>query len=157
MVRRRWYYQKSDGKRHGPYSSRKMKQLARQGHLEPRDRVWKAGSPSTFLAADFPQLYLRTATHRTWLHVLKTLAWMAACLLAAAVTSPWSNLSVALPAAARPWLTGFSIASLAAAILAGGIGFLRLDATYMMVPSQSSRSRKPPPPSRRAQARGMTR
>ena len=152
MAQRRWYYQKSDGKRHGPFSSRRMKKLARQGHLEPRDRVWKAGGSATFLAADFPQLYVRAATHRTWLHVLKTLSWMAAFLLAAAVTSPWSNLALALPAAARPWLTGVSIASIAAAILAGGIGFLKLDATYMMIPSQSSGRRKPPSPGRKAQA-----
>lgn len=152
MARRHWYYQKSDGRRHGPYSSRGMRKLAREGHLEPRDRVWKAGSPSTFLAADFPQLYLRTATYRTWLHVLKTFAWMAAFLLAAAVTSPWSNLSAALPASGRPWLTGVFITSLAAAIFAGGIGFLKLDATYMMIPSQPSRRRKHPPPSRRKRA-----
>lgn len=144
MARRHWYYQKSDGRRHGPYSSSRMKKLARQGHLEPRDRVWKAGSPATFLAADFPQLYLRVTTHRTWLHLLKTLATMAACLLAAAVSSPWSNLSDALPATARPWLTALCIASLAAAMLAGGIGFLTLDATYMMTPPKSGGRRRKP-------------
>jgi hypothetical protein len=142
MPRRHWYYQKSDGKRHGPYSSRRMKKLARQGHLEPRDRVWKAGSPATFLAADFPQLYLRVATHRTWLHLLKTLTAMAACLLAAAFTSPWSKLAVALPSAADPWLTGVCIASLAAAIIAGGIGFIRLDATFMMIPPERTARRR---------------
>lgn len=138
MPRRRWYYQKSDGKRRGPYSSGRMKKLARRGHLEPRDRVWKAGSPNTFLAADFPQLYLRVATHRTWLHGLKTLSLMAACFLAAAVTSPWSDLAKAMPTAVHPWLTGISIASVAAAILAGGIGFLKLDATYAMIPPEST-------------------
>jgi hypothetical protein len=142
MPKRHWYYQKPDGKRHGPYSSRRMKKLARQGHLEPRDRVWKAGSPATFLAADFPQLYLRVATHRTWLHALKTLTTMAACLLAAAVTSPWSNLALALPTSAHPWLTAICIASLAAAILAGGIGFIRLDASYMMIPPESTGRRR---------------
>jgi hypothetical protein len=151
MARRHWYYQKSDGTRHGPYSSRRMKKLARQGHLEPRDRVWKAGSPGTFLAADIPQLYLRVATHRTRLHVLKTLGLMAACLLAAAVTSPWSDLSLALGPPGRPWLTGLSIASLATAILAGGIGFLRLDATYLMIPPTCSR--RPRPENRRKPVR----
>ena len=143
MARRHWYYQKIDGKRHGPFSSRRMKKLARQGHLEPRDRVWKAGSPAIFLAADVPQLYLRVPTHRTWLHTLKTLGLIAACFLAAAVTSPWSYLSLALWPPARPWLTGLSIASLAAAILAGGIGFLTLDATYLMIPPTCSRPRRP--------------
>ena len=138
MARRHWYYQKSDGKRHGPFSSRRMKKLARRGHVEPRDRVWKAGSQTAFLAADFPQLYLRVATHRTRLHILKTLAVMAACFLAAAVTSPWSNLSLAAGPAVRPWLTGFSVTSLAIAILSGGIGFLKLDATYMMIPPEST-------------------
>lgn len=142
MARRHWYYQKSDGKRHGPYSSRRMKKLARQGHLGPKDRVWKAGGSATFLAADFPQLYVRVATHRTWTQVLKTLSWMAAFLLAAAVTSPWSNLALALQPGARPWLTSLSIACLAAAILAGGIGFLKLDATFMMMPSQGRRQRR---------------
>jgi hypothetical protein len=145
MPRTHWYFQKSDGKRHGPYSSRRMKKLARQGHLEPRDRVWRAGSPATFLAADFPQLYIRVATHRTWLHLLKTLTAMAACLLAAAFTSPWSNLSLALPTAAQPWLTAICIASLAAAILSGGIGFIRLDATYMMIPPESTGRRRRQP------------
>ncbi len=138
MARRRWYYQKSDGKRRGPYSSRRMKKLARRGHLEPRDRVWKAGSPNTFLAADFPQLYLPVATHRTWLHVLKTLSLMAACFLAAAVMSPWSDLAIILPTAVHPWLTVVSIASGAAGILVGGIGFLSLDATYMMIPPENT-------------------
>lgn len=143
MGRRHWYYQKSNGKRHGPYSSRRLKKLARRGHLEPRDRVWKAGSPTTFLAADFPELYLRVATHRTWVQVLKTLSLMAACLLAATVTSPWSILASTMPATTRPWLTGFSIASVAAAILAGGIGFLELENTCMMIPPESTGRRKP--------------
>lgn len=142
MARRRWYYQKSDGKRRGPYSSSRMKKLARRGHLEPRDRVWKAGSPNTFLAADFPQLYLRVATHRTWLHVLKTLSVMGAWCIAAAVTSPWSDLAAAMPTPVRPWLTAFSIASLAAAILIGGIRFLKLDATYAMIPPESTGRRR---------------
>ena len=142
MPKRHWYYQKSDGERHGPYTTRRMKRLAHQGPLEPRDRVWKAGSPATFLAADFTQLYLRVATHRTWLHLLKTLILLAACLLAAAVTSPWSDLAPALPAAAHPWLTGFCIVSLATAILAAGIGFLKLDATYMIIPPESTGRRR---------------
>lgn len=142
MPRRRWYYQKSDGKRRGPYSSSRMKRLARRGHLDPRDRVWKAGSPTTFLAADFPQLYLRVATRSTWLHMLKTLVLMAACFLLAAVTSPWSDLAAAMPTAARPWLTSFSIVSLAAAIFAGGLGFLTLEATYAMIPPESTGRRR---------------
>ena len=138
MARRHWYYQKPDGTRHGPFSSGRMRKLARRGHLAPRDRVWKAGSSSTFLAADFPQLYLRVATHKTRVHLLKTFSAMGAGLLATAVTNPWSDLSLALPPAARPWLTVLCIASLAAAFIVGGIGFLKLDDTFMMVPPEST-------------------
>ncbi len=141
MGRRHWYYQTADGRRQGPYSSRRMKKLARRGLIKPADRVWRAGSAAAFLAADIPQLYLRVATQRTWLHLLKTLSLMAVFLLVAAVTSPWSDLALALSPAARPWLTGLCLASLAAALLAGAIGFLMLNATYRMVPPESSKRR----------------
>ena len=127
-----------------------MKKLARRGHIEPRDRVWKAGSGATMLAADIPQLFTRVSTRRTWLHLWKTLSVMAVFLLAAAVTSPWSELSQAVAPTLRPWLTGFCIASLAAVILAGGIGFLKLDATYWMVPGDQSGSRPNSSPVARA-------
>lgn len=141
MSRRHWYYKKSDGKRHGPYSSRRMKKLARTGHIQPTDRIWKTGSETTMLAADMPQLFTRTATHRTWFHILTTLSIMGLFLLIAAVTNPWSTLADTVSESARTWLTGVCLASGMAGLAAGAIGFFLLESTYRMEPRKSSRTK----------------
>ncbi len=53
-----WYYAKGD-KKHGPVSSKQLKQLARTGELLPTDLVWKEGAadwkPAKLLNGLFPE------------------------------------------------------------------------------------------------------
>ncbi|MEO1992969.1 MAG: DUF4339 domain-containing protein [Pirellulales bacterium] len=141
MGKKHWYYQKNDGKRHGPYSSRRMKKLAMRGHLKPSDRVWKTGSATAMLAADIPQLFLRTPTTRTRFHILTTLSIMGLFLLLAAVTNPWSTLADTVSDSGRRWLNGVCLVCGLAGLAAGAIGFFRLESTYRMAPPERS-SRK---------------
>ena len=52
-----WYYT-SNGERHGPVSSHKLKELADLGYLGPKDHVWKDGMadwvPATKVKGLFP-------------------------------------------------------------------------------------------------------
>lgn len=87
----RWYYKK-DGAKHGPFRTREIKRLVREGSIDADDVLWKRGLPHPVRAGDIPQLF-RTgstpATRRRLIHVLQATGLL---LLMSLLLSPSGDL-----------------------------------------------------------------
>jgi hypothetical protein len=87
----RWYYKK-DGIKHGPFRTRDIKRLVREGMIEADDPLWKRGLPHPVKAGDIPQLFRTEPTPRTRRRVVNVLMVAGLLLLGGLLLSPTGDL-----------------------------------------------------------------
>jgi hypothetical protein len=119
----RWYYKK-DGVKHGPFRTRDIKRLVREGTIDADDPLWKRGLPHPVKAGDIPQLFRTEPTPATRRRVINVLLVAGLLLLVGLLLSPTgdlvSGLGESLRRAGGIASTFFFLASLATLISGAG-------------------------------------